>query len=152
MDYLQIKKKLHQKCLSAIQKRIEHTQSAMNQAQCAANQEGKSSVGDKYETTRSMMQIERNRNAEQLSEILKLHRVLLQINPSLVCRDVRLGSLVFTNRGVFFMAVSIGKLVLENQTYFAISLATPLGSALKDLKAGNSFLFHQQNYTIEAIF
>ena len=52
----------------------------MVNAQEAANEEGKSSVGDKYETGRAMMQIERDKAAQQLDEALKLKNIIDQIS------------------------------------------------------------------------
>ena len=48
----------------------------MVNAQQAANEEGKSSAGDKYETGRAMMQIERDKAAQQLDEALKLKNII----------------------------------------------------------------------------
>ncbi len=152
MNYLEIKKALHLHCLSAVQERIQNAKNAMNEAQAAANQEGKSSAGDKYETGRAMMQIERDKNAQQLAQVLKLHQILKQINPSQRTDYVQLGSLVLTNQGAFLVAVSLGKLTHENQTYFAISLATPLGRQLHERKVGEGFVFNQQKYEIFEIF
>ncbi|WP_258539158.1 hypothetical protein [Chitinophaga oryzae] len=46
--------------------RIAVTQRAMDEAQAAANQESKSSVGDKYETARAMSHMEKDMHARQL--------------------------------------------------------------------------------------
>ena len=47
----------------------------MANAQESANAEEKSSAGDKYETGRAMMQIERDKAAQQLNESMKLEIV-----------------------------------------------------------------------------
>ena len=68
----------------------------MNDAQRSANEEGKSSAGDKYETGRAMMQIERDKAANQLEEALKLKRILDQIQPEVQHERILIGSVVIT--------------------------------------------------------
>ena len=55
---------LYALCLSFIAQRIETAETALQQAQEASNDDTKSSAGDKFETTREMMQqdIARNKN------------------------------------------------------------------------------------------
>ena len=68
----------------------------MNDAQLSANEEGKSSAGDKYETGRAMMQIEREKAANQLEEALKLKRIIDQLQPDVHHEIATLGSVVIT--------------------------------------------------------
>jgi hypothetical protein len=74
-----VKSKLLAMCIEYVEQRISSATTAMQNAQEAANEEGKSSAGDKYETGRAMMQIERDQAAAQLDESLKLKRTLHQI-------------------------------------------------------------------------
>ena len=152
MNIENIKINLFQQCVSHIEQRIQNAKKGMDEAQTAANEQGKSSAGDKYETGRAMMQIERDKNATQLAQALNLKKVLHQINPSQKSDNVELGSLVFTNKGRFYIAVSIGKLIHQNQTYYAISLATPLGKQLRNLKKGDEFEFNQRKYQIQEVY
>ena len=68
----------------------------MRNAQEAANEESKSSAGDKYETGRAMMQIERDNAAAQLDEALKLKKTLSLISASENHHVISLGSIVIT--------------------------------------------------------
>ena len=67
-DKLALKKEILFRCISLVEKRIEAAIHAMHQAQEAANSEGKSSAGDKYETSRAMGQLDRDMNAKQVAE------------------------------------------------------------------------------------
>lgn len=89
---------------SLISKAIEH-------AQLAANEETKSSAGDKYETGRAMMQLEIEKQSVQLAEAMKLKHVLSQINPEKTTETIQSGSLVFTDQGNFYISISAGKLI-----------------------------------------
>ena len=62
--------------------KIELLQQNIDEIQAAANEETKSSAGDKYETSREMLRQEREKYSRQLAEQLKLRQVLQQINPS----------------------------------------------------------------------
>ena len=78
----------------------------------ASNNETKSSMGDKYETTREMVQQEINNLQVQLNENVRAKNSLklLNINPHQIIRS---GSLVETDKGFFFIAVSLGEIIFE---------------------------------------
>ena len=76
-DFSDIKSKLYQQCLNIIEDKINVARVSMDTAQQAADQESKSSVGDKYETGRAMMQLEKEKLMFQIHEALKLKKVLL---------------------------------------------------------------------------
>lgn len=131
--------------------RVQTAQQAMKAAQEAANAESKSSAGDKYETTRALMQIERDRHAAQLVEALKLQKELESLAWEQTTSTARAGSLVSTNQGHFFIAVSIGKITLDGTDYFAISTASLIGSQLLNRKAGDEFQFQNKLFQIQEI-
>ncbi len=64
-----IKTRLLALCHNYVDQRITNSKQAMDDAQAAANEEGKSSAGDKYETGRAMAQIERDKAAQQLCKL-----------------------------------------------------------------------------------
>jgi transcription elongation GreA/GreB family factor len=123
----------------------------METAQSAANAEEKSSAGDKYETTRAMMQIERDKAAEQLEEGLKLKRVAESIVPHTNANRIGLGSLVITDDVHFYIAISAGKVTLDNQSYLTVSAQAPIALSLLKLKKGDTFTFNKQQLTIREI-
>lgn len=55
---------------------------------------------------------------------------------------VAFGSLVVTNAGTYFIAIGLGKLDVADQMCYAVSLASPIGQALKDQQAGAEVLFN----------
>jgi hypothetical protein len=71
--------------------------------------ETKSNVGDKYETTREMMQLEIEKNALQLNKYELQKNELLKIDMYKAPEKVELGSLVFTKRKYLFYFYRIGK-------------------------------------------
>ncbi|MEM9982517.1 MAG: 3-oxoacyl-ACP synthase, partial [Bacteroidota bacterium] len=104
-----IKEQLYQHCKSYLAERIASFQAAIEAARQTASQETKSSMGDKYETTRAMMQIEIEKNERQLAETLKLKEVLHKVNPKSISTPIALGSLVKTNQGSYYLSIGLGK-------------------------------------------
>lgn len=146
-----LKKELHRLCISYVQNRIDTVMQAINAAQQAANEETKSSAGDKYETGRAMMQQDTDRNRAQLTEANKLMVALNQINVDFISEAALPGSLVVTNNGKFYIAISAGTVLLNGEVYFAVSPGSPIGLKLKGQKAGDEFSLNDKRYKIESI-
>ncbi len=153
MDYPlhQIKQQLHAHCVAYADARIATARVAMETAQAAANAEEKSSAGDKYETTRAMMQIERDKAAEQLEEGLKLKRVVESIVPQVNSTRIGLGSLVLTDSVHFYIAISAGKVEVGDKSFLTISAQAPTALTLLKLKQGDTFLFNKQKLSVLGI-
>ncbi|MGZ3811112.1 MAG: 3-oxoacyl-ACP synthase [Mucilaginibacter sp.] len=145
------KKELYDLCISYVQKRIDTARQAIEATQQAANEETKSSAGDKYETGRAMMQQESDRNKAQLTEANKLMVALNHVPLNSVSKTAETGSLIITDNGKFYIAISAGTLVVNSESYFAVSPASPIGLKLKGQKAGDEFELNGKYYRIEAI-
>jgi len=145
---MEIKKQLHQLCLAFLEKRITIAKNAMDDAQQSANAEEKSSMGDKYETGRAMSQNVRDISAKQLQEALKDSSVVKQLNPEKENAIVALGSAVKTTAGNFYIAVSVGQLKIEKETWFALSAIAPIAQAMLNKKVGDTYTFRGKNETI----
>ncbi|GAB5525669.1 MAG: hypothetical protein Roseis2KO_35410 [Roseivirga sp.] len=148
---LELKKSLFAACESHVNNRIETIEVAMRNAQAAANDETKSSAGDKYETGRAMMHLEKEKLAGQLTEAAKMKKALDLIEPEKLDTVVGLGSLVRTARTSYYISASVGKLLVEGETFFAISPASPIGQQLLEKKAGDTFTFAGKSHKIEQL-
>lgn len=143
-----MKKELHQACLLELQTRIDRIRLAVEEIQAAANEETKSSAGDKYETGRAMMQQEKDKMANQLAVNISWKNQLTLLNPAETKERIEIGSLVITQEGHYYLSIPLGKLKLEGQVYFAISLASPIGKALLNKKAGDEIVFQGRKISI----
>lgn len=108
----------------------------------------KSSAGDKFETGREMMQIELNKKQSQINKLLLLVKDIGQIDTSKKSESIEFGSLIRTNKGNYFFSVAMGKVSLENEEYYALSMASPIGSVLKGKKVNNELIFKKQSFKI----
>jgi transcription elongation GreA/GreB family factor len=151
VDSLKIKQQLLAHCQAYLMQRMDTAQHAIKAAQASANEETKSSAGDKYETGRAMMQLEIEKNTVQLGETMKLKRMLDEIKIELNSLAVQPGSLVITNQGNFFLAISVGQITIEGAIYTAVSPASPIGMKLLKLKKDESFSFNGKTYSIKEV-
>ncbi|WP_374361384.1 hypothetical protein [Cloacibacterium sp.] len=116
----------------------------------ASNNDTKSSMGDKYETSREMLQQEINNLQIQLNEHLKSQKILKNINPN-PHKVVSLGSWVETDKGKFFIAISLGEILFNREKIFVISAESPLAKAMNGKKVGDVFLINNSPQTITNI-
>ncbi len=145
---MNIKQQLHQLCAEQILARIKDAETAIAEARKASENDTKSSAGDKYETGRAMMQQEIDLNSRQLLEARKMQAQLQQINPDTINNLAQTGSLVETNQGDFYLAVSAGALFINGKKYYAISVASPMGLQLKGKQVGESFKLNNKEFKI----
>lgn len=145
------KQKLYALCQEHVQRRIQDISQALKEVQQSADEETKSTAGDKYETARAMAQNEMEKLNAQLQENRKLQQVLEQIDPLRGAPVIQLGSAVKTTQGNFYIAVSAGALGQGKEAYYAISPASPIGTRLMGQKVGSEFQFNQKTYRIEAV-
>jgi len=146
-----IKAELFAKCEEYVNNKINSAQEAIDNAQKSANTETKSSAGDKYETGRSMMQLEILKYSAQLNEGFNLKKVLNKIDYSKPYEKIQTGSLVRTNNGNFFIAISAGKFIVDKEEFMTISFSSPLAQVLHNKQVNDKVYFRKKEYFIKSI-
>lgn len=131
-----------------IKNRIDTAKRAMQAAQAAANEESKSSVGDKYETGRAMAQIDRDMYARQLEEAQNDLTLAENAKNATNTEQVGKGSLVETTMGYFLIAVSIGKVMYNNTVIMVVSPESPIGELLLRKKKNEKIVFRGKTIEI----
>ena len=113
----------------------------------ASNNDTKSSMGDKYETGREMLQQEINNLQVQLNEVLKQQDFLktILVKPS---DKAEKGAIVKTEKGLFFISVSLGEIIFENQKIICISPESPLAKAMNGKQKGEVFSLNNMSQKI----
>ena len=135
-------------CKDYVNQRIANAQEAITAASEAAADDTKSSAGDKFETTREMMQQELNRHHQLLADAKRMSGMLNTLEARTDTGPVKPGSLVTTNQGCFFIAISMGQCQIEGQSYWVISPASPLGQRLIGLEVGEQLTFGGTVYQV----
>lgn len=125
----------------------------MDSLRAALESEEKSSAGDKHETGRAMIQLEMERTAARLAQqgdqLQLFERLVAGMAPAY--DRVAPGSLVVTGNGYYFMAVSLGPVVVGEQTVNVLSSVSPVGKALTGRAVGDIPEFNGTPMHITAI-
>jgi transcription elongation GreA/GreB family factor len=145
---LKIKEDLYLLCLAFVEHRYNTIQNTISEIQESLTSETKSSAGDKHETGRAMLQLEREKAGNQLAEIQKIKENLSKISISKTSEVIGLGSVVYTNKSNYFIAISAGEIKVENELFYAISSNTPIGQLLLGKTIGDEVLFREQRFKI----
>jgi hypothetical protein len=138
--------------MDLLNKKIEELNSALNNVTEAANNEVKSSVGDKHETSRAMMQLEQEKLSKQLKELLDQRSELERIDITRSSDYVTKGTLIQSDKGYLFLSIGLGKIVLDEKTVFVISPQSPLGMKLMGLRENDSTELQGMKYLILNLF
>lgn len=148
---MRFKSAIIQALVSQLNSEIGQLKSEMQEIQAAANEETKSSSGDKYETGRAMAHLE----LEKLMSSLNLKREVLanisRLNTDLKT-SVQPGALVFTSVGIFFLGVHGSTVSVDNRKVTSITSASPLAKALIGTLVGSAVMMNGRQIFIEAFY
>jgi transcription elongation GreA/GreB family factor len=91
------------------------------------------------------------KNNQRLMDVRNQITTLKNINPNISHTVAKLGSLVETNTGKYFLSVSVGKIVLEEKTYYAVSEHSPIGLVLMNGSSGQQTVFNNARLQIISV-
>lgn len=146
-----IKEKLYLLCHDYIAARVAVIKQNAAEAQEAANDDTKSSAGDKFEVGREMMQQEVELNLARLGDMYKLKVALENVSPSVKSDTIQPGSLILTSGASYYIAIAAGKLSLDDKIYYAISPDAPVSLQMMGKKAGDSFELNGKKIAIDQV-
>ena len=127
------------------------------QADMAALQESrqtdtKSSAGDKHETARAMVDQELQQLNQQREKALRNQSELQQLTDA-PCGVAERGAAVETERIIYFISISFGKLPVEGaKPVYALSPVSPAAQAMLGKRAGENFEINGARQTILKIY
>ncbi|WP_296383474.1 3-oxoacyl-ACP synthase [Winogradskyella sp.] len=145
------KQQLYKACQDFLNNRLEVIQKTILDIQNSLQSETKSSAGDKHETGRAMLQLEREKAGHQLAEIQKLNETLHKINQEIQHQTVALGSVVYSTQSNYFIAISAGEIVIDKVKFYAISPSTPMAKLLLSKEVGDEVQFRNSTFVISKI-
>lgn len=147
----EFKQKVYKQLLVSLNEKIDAFQFALDELSISVLNETKSTAGDKHETALAMLQTEQSQIAEHLYEVIDHRTFFLQVNPEEVSETVRVGSLVRTSKGCFFISVALPKIVVDQIAVIAISPKSPLGEKLLGCKVGDKIEINSIQHVVEEI-
>ncbi|NRA91705.1 MAG: GreA/GreB family elongation factor [Psychroserpens sp.] len=140
----EIKKQLFSECQNFVNSKLEAIHRTIEGLQNSLTSETKSTAGDKHETGRAMLQLELEKAGQQLAELEKLNRILSKIELSQTTENISLGSLAYTTQHNYFIAISAGEIKFKDQSFYAISVHSPIGNLLLGKQKGQEIRFRDQ--------
>ena len=146
-----MREKLLAKCVDYVEERVSRLQSSIKDLEHDLGNETKSSAGDKYETSREMINTEINKLQNQLQSFKKLKEVLAVIENRKASTTVQLGSIVKTSAANYFISIPVGEIMVEEEKFYAIGLNSPIGKLLFGKQEGEKFIFQQKEFSIKKI-
>src|SRR6185436_8562980 len=124
----------------------------MKQAQDAGNSEGKSSAGDKYETSRAMGQLDRDMNAKQLEEAKRELAYIHALAVDEIQDSVAIGSVVICKDFLFFISLGLGSAKIDGQNIVLLSPQAPVATQMNGKKPVETFIFNGKTIAIVDVF
>lgn len=131
-----------------VNSRVTNLEKALDSSRAEMVSESKSTAGDKHETGRAMAQLEQEKLGRQVLSARELQQAIAQIKPEEQHSEIQYGSLVKTGNGWFFFSVGIGKLIVDSESVFCLTMTSPLGNVLKGKKEGDSIQFNGRTISI----
>lgn len=146
-----MKQQVWQRCLEIAETQIKSLEKMMMELRASAQNEGKSTAGDKHETALAMVHIELEQLQRQIniaqSQINQLHAVRSLEKSNIV----QPGSLVQTDQGLYFISSGIGKINIEGKEILCVSPNAPLASVFIGKKEDEVVFFNRNAIRILAI-
>ncbi len=146
-----LKIRVYRQLQTQVQQKIAQAEQAIAAAIEARDGETKSSAGDKFETGRAMMQLEQQRHEVQRSKAFQLSADLERLDLDASYSTVTPGALVQTERGIYFISIGMGKIMVDAQTVYCISIQSPIGKALLHQKENAIISFQNKSLTVKKI-
>lgn len=131
-----------------VNSRVQSLEKALDDSRSEMVSESKSTAGDKHETGRAMAQLEQEKLGRQVLSARELKVAVAQIKTDETHQKIQFGSLVKLSTGVFFFSVGIGKLVVEGEAIFCLTITSPLGNLLNGKSAGETIQFNGKTISI----
>lgn len=105
----------------------------------------------KYDSIREEIQEEIYQLQRQLASLHEMNRNMAKVL-NRTTSQVRLGSIVITNKARFYISVSLGEFFYEGDRFYAISLESPMAQTMIGRQVGDVFVLNNIEQEIVDIF
>ena len=145
------RKEVKQKVIDYLSNQIQVIENQINNLSSDAQNDAKSSAGDKHETSLAMMHLEQEKLNAKLSELINTLQQAQKLPEEKQVNKTTVGSIVKTDKATFYVSVAIPALKVQNQTVVCISPLAPLMQILQNSKEGDELVFNKISYQIQQI-
>jgi hypothetical protein len=150
MDKQELKNKIINTCIETLENSAQTVREAIDELiQTASEYEGDHDLFDPF---KEELMKKKDLQLEQLQKYIEDIKLVRKADPKRISEKVEFGSVVITDKQKMFISAAIGKIQLENDSYYVISTQVPVYKAMQNLKAGESFSINNNKFTIKEIF
>lgn len=142
------KAEVYEHCLKIVNDKLDTLQREFKLYSDSAQNETKSTAGDKHDTGKAMMQMEQEKLGKQMSELLQQQKILRQPQFKEGHQKIQFGSLVKTQSSFYFIGISLGKFSIASQDILCLSVQSPFALAMLGLKQADKFTFNNKDFSI----
>ena len=146
------KKRIWSACTEQLENKMKSSRAHLESLQASSSNETKSSAGDKFETSREMMQQEINKADLHFSQLTQHFLELKALSYSIQKHIIDRGSFVISNMGSFYISIALGKIKMEDGYFYAISMDSPMADALKGKTKGDNVTVNGRNVIVKEVF
>lgn len=132
-----LKQKLLDEMHVSIRNRIDASSKILDEIQQSIDAESQSTAGDKHDTSRELMQQERNKAAQNLQNQVNLDVLLLKLKNIKDSDEITFGSLVSTSIGLLFIGLPLGKIKFNEAEVLCVSGNSPIAQNLVGARVGS---------------
>jgi transcription elongation GreA/GreB family factor len=149
MDKQNLKKKIIDTCIQTLENSVQTLRESINELiQTASDYEGDHDLFDPF---KEELMKKKDIQLEQLQKYLDDIKLVKKADPKKTSQQVEFGSIVITDKQKMFVAIALGKVIVDGEPFYVISTQVPVYKAMKDLKAGDTFTINSNQFTIKEI-
>ena len=143
-----LKKQLFEHCNSQLMEKRQTILGAIDTVEESMRQEGKSTAGDKHNTARANMQLERERLGSSLQLVEQLFHRLERIDTEATGPPIRIGSLVETTAGRFYLAIPCDAMPYKGKSIYCMGPESPLAKELLGKSPGDAYQINGRSFSV----
>lgn len=150
MDKKELKNKIINTCIKTLENSAQTVREAIDELiQTASEYEGDHDLFDPF---KEELMKKKDLQLDQLQKYLDDIKLVRKADPKRISEKVEFGSVVITDKQKMFISAAIGKIQVDNDSYYVISTQVPVYKAMQDLKSGDTFSINNNKFTIKDIF
>jgi len=140
------KSKLFEECKKLQHKVVENLKTVIEEAQQSANEYGPPK--DRYDSFRMQLLRKKDMYSQQLEKALLELYALEKIDIKKEMTKIGFGSLVITDEQKIFISIGLGKIIIDNEIFYAVSIMVPLSKVLEGKQKGETVMLNGKKIEI----
>jgi len=145
-----IKQEIIAQCKVQVEEKLSRLKSSMRELQQANADNTKSTAGDKHETARAMVHLEQEKLGNQITIEEGILNDLNRMDDKEI-EYAQFGTVVTTSKGTYLLGAACGKVAIDGEIVFGVSMQSPLAKALLKKQAEDAIVLNGNTFQIKHI-